>query len=445
MSQILIVGGVAAGMKAAATARRHNPSLNIMVLQDEPDVSYSACGMPYAIAHPDAIPRQKLVARTVDKFRSDGIDLRTRHLVEEVDLKSRTVRAHSLADGTRLVESFDQVLFATGARAIDAPFPVSEDAVPVLKLRTFADSAVLDEHIVAEGRAIVVGGGYIGIEVVEALVERRMIVTVVEAAPRLLPGFDADTAAALRDVLQARQATVIEGISVEGVGAKGVQLSDGRRLPADLVVCAIGVRARVDLAASAGLKLGAKGAIAVDERMRTSAGDGVFAAGDCAETRHRVSGMPVWFPLGDIANRQGRVAGVNMAGGNACFPGVLGTAIFKSFDLACARTGLSEQEALAAGFAAVAVKAATPTLARYMPGSSMINAMLVIDSNTGRVLGAEAFGTDRVDKFIDTIAAAIWGSLTVDDLAEIDLAYAPPFAPLFGAPQVLGQLGKREV
>lgn len=443
MDRILIVGGVAAGMKAAATARRRNPSLDILVMQDEPDVSYSACGMPYSVAQPDMIPREKLVARSVGRFRADGIDLRTRHVVEEVDLNARVVRATSRDDGKEVSEAFDQVLFATGARPISPPFPIAEDAPPVLVLRNFADSAALDARIVPGGQAVVIGGGYIGIEVAEALAERTMQVTIVEAAEHLLPNFDPGAGSALREFLTSRQLRVIEATGAREVHAEGVVLANGDLLPADLVICAIGVRPRVELARSAGVDLGANGAIAVDDRMQTSCGEGIFAAGDCAEARHLVSGGAVWYPLGDIANRQGRVAGTNLAGGDARFPGVLGTAIFQAFDFVCARTGLSELEARKAGFAAKTVTATVPSRARYMPGSQEINTLVVFDNVTGRILGAEAYGTDKVDKFIDTLAAAIWGNLSVDDMAEIDLAYAPPSAPLFGAPQVLGQLGKR--
>ncbi len=209
-------------------------------------------------------------------------------------------------------------------------------------------------------------------------------------------------------------------------------------------MAAIGVRPRVELAKAAGLAIGETGAIAVDGGMRASRSE-AFAAGDCAEARHIVSGKPVWVPLGDIANRQGRVAGVNIADGAERFPGVLGTAIFKVFDLAVARTGLGPEQARAAGFDPVVVRASARSRARYIPGSGPVEAMLVADRSTGRILGAEAHGADLIDKYIDVVATAVWAGLCADDLADLDLAYAPPFSPVFAPAQVVGELTRKRI
>lgn len=443
MSRILIIGGIAAGMKAAATAKRRRPELDILVLQDEAEVSYSACGLPYWLAHPDDISRAGLIARSVDRFRGDGIDLRTRHRVEEVDLAARRVRATMLETGDTITEPFDQVLFATGAKTIAPRLGETAGAPPVLPLRSMADADRWVEHIRPGLRAVVIGGGYIGLEMAEALRLRGMEVTVVEAASRLLPSFDPTVGAVAGEHLVAKGVDFLPGFAVTGTIKGGVALSSGTELAADLVLSAIGVRPRVDLAAAAGVRLGETGAIAVDAGMR--AGDGVFAAGDCAEAVHRVSGKAVWYPLGDIANRQGRVAGENLAGGEATFPGVLGTAIFKVFDLAVGRTGLNEQQAREAGFDPVVIHARAPTRARYMPSSRTIDAVLLADRKSGRLIGAEAIGSDHVDKYVDTLATAIWGGLGAQDLADLDLAYAPPFSPVFAPAQIVGQLAVRDV
>jgi NADPH-dependent 2,4-dienoyl-CoA reductase/sulfur reductase-like enzyme len=443
MSRALIIGGIAAGMKAAATAKRRRPDLDILVLQDEAEVSYSACGMPYSLADPAAVPRDRLIARTVDRFRADGIDLRVRHRVEAVDLGARRAHVTSLDGGAQSVESFDAILFATGAQAILPRFPIEAGGPPVVPLRSLSDADRLRDLIRPAARAVIVGGGYIGLETAEALRLQGMAVTVVEAMPRLLPGFDP----AIGDVVAAHLAShdvkLVLGASVDEVARAGVMLSDGSAIGADLVITAIGVRPRIDLAVAAGVRLGETGAIAVDDGMR--AGEGVFAAGDCAEARHRVSGRAVWYPLGDIANRQGRVVGDNLAGGRAVFPGVLGTAIFKVFDLAVGRTGLTSAQAWQAGFDPCLVRAKAPTRARYMPQSRTLEAMLVVDQPSGRLLGAEAVGSDHVDKFIDVIATAVWGRLAADDLADLDMAYAPPFSPVFAPAQVLGELARRDV
>jgi NADPH-dependent 2,4-dienoyl-CoA reductase/sulfur reductase-like enzyme len=433
MTRVLIIGGIAAGMKAAATARRRQPDLDILVLQDEPEVSYSACGLPFSLGDPAAIPRANLIARSVERFRSDRIDLRVRHRAEEVDLSARRARVRSFISGKLSVEPFDQILFATGAKAILPRMPVAEGAPPVLPLRSLADADRLRGLIQPGGRSVIIGGGYIGLEMAEALLLQGMTVTLVEAMPRLLPAFD----------LAEHEVKVILGLSAAEVSQDGVRLTDGGVIAADLVLVAIGVRPRIDLAAAAGVKIGETGAIAVDEEMRTNL-TGVYAAGDCAEARHIVSRKAVWYPLGDIANRQGRVAGTNMAGGQASFPGVLGTAIFKVFDLAVGRTGLTPEQARQSGFDPVTVRARAPTRARYMPRSRSLDAVLVVDRASGRLLGADALGPDHVDKYIDVIATAIWAGLTADDLGDLDLAYAPPFSPVFAPAQVIGKLARKE-
>ncbi|MGD0641590.1 MAG: FAD-dependent oxidoreductase [Roseiarcus sp.] len=443
MTRILIVGGIAAGMKAAATARRRKPDLDILVLQDEAEVSYSACGLPFSLGDSAAIPRAALIARSVERFRADGVDLRVRHRVEEVDISARRARIRSLDSDAISVEPFDQILFATGAQAIAPRIPTTEGAPPMLPLRSLADADRLRDHFKPGGRAVIIGGGYIGLEMAEALRLQGQAVTLVEAAPRLLPAFDPAIGEAVAAHLARHGVTTHLGVSVAETVPGGVTLADGRFIEADLALAAIGVRPRVELAAAAGVAIGETGAIAVDEAMRTNLA-GVYAAGDCAEARHVVSGKAVWYPLGDIANRQGRVAGLNIAGGQSSFPGVLGTAIFKVFDLAVARTGLTPEQARQSGFDPIVVRAKAPSRARYMPNSRSIDAALVVDRRSGRLLGAEAIGPDGVDKYIDVVATAIWARLAADDLADLDLAYAPPFSPVFAAAQVIGELARKE-
>ena len=320
---------------------------------------------------------------------------------------------------------------------------MSERALPLLPLRTLADADRLRPHLRPGGRAVVIGGGYIGMEMAETFRHQGMTVTLVEATPRLLPAFDSQIGETVAGHLAEHGVKVIVGVPVVEAAHDGVRLADGSFIEADLALSAIGVRPRIELAAAAGVRIGETGAIVVDDGMRTNL-DGVYAAGDCAEARHVVSGQATWFPLGDIANRQGRVAGLNIAGGRARFPGVLGTAIFKVFDLAAARTGLTPDQARQCGFDPVVVRARAPSRARYMPTSRNIDALLVVDRRSGRLLGAEATGPDNVDKYIDVAATAIWGRQTADDLAELDLAYAPPYSPVFSMAQVIGELARKE-
>ncbi len=437
--RLLIVGGVAAGTKAAATAHRRNPQAQVVLLQEEAEISYSACGMPYHLADAQRIPRSKLIARTPQAFMDDGVDLRTGMRVLSVDAATRRVRVLDLGSGKEHDEPFDQLLLATGAQARRLNVPVSDSAPPVYYLRTLVDADALRPVLLAGRRVVVLGGGYIGMEMAETCASLGMQVTLVEMQPRLLSGFAAALAEAVGKTLHAHGVTVHTASQVIGLDAGHVLLQGGGRVAADLVIAATGVQPNTALAQSAAVALGRTGAIAVNSRMQTNV-PGVYAAGDCAESPHRISGQACWLPLGDVANRHGRVAGTNMAGGDAHFPGVLGTAIFKVFDLAVARTGLGQEEAKLAGFDAVSAPIQAPSRARYMSGSATLMLSVTAERGTGRLLGAQAVGTDAVDKTIDTFAAALWGGLATTDLPDLDLAYAPPFSPVLAPVQVAGEV-----
>jgi len=439
VDRLVVIGGVAAGTKAAATARRRNPLADIVVLQAESDVSYSACGLPYHLEDPDAIPRRKLVARTVEEFRRDRIDMRVRHRVEEIDTGRQRLTVLETESGRRYSEPYDRLLIATGASPIRPAITSGVDALPSAGLRTLGDADALLVQLPQLRNVVILGGGYIGLEAAESFAHRGIGVTVVEAKDRLLPGFAPAIGGPVADLLQSSGVRVIAGRGVAALERDGVVLSDGERIDADLLLVAAGVRPQVDLARQAGTTLGPTGAIAVTAGMETNVTN-VYAAGDCAESTHIVSGRPVWLPLGDVANRHGRVAGINMAGGQARFPGVLGTAIFGAFGMAVARTGLDEKEAAAAGFDPVAEQVEAPSRAKYMASSRKLRIHMVADRKTGRVLGCQIAGLDAVDKIVDTVAAALLGKLTVSDLADLDLAYAPPFSPVAAPVQIAGEI-----
>jgi CoA-dependent NAD(P)H sulfur oxidoreductase len=442
MKRLLIVGGVAAGMKAAATARRRNSEIDIVVLQDEADVSYSACGLPYHLADSAAIPRQNLIARSVEQFRADKIDLRVRHRVEAVDLVARRATVNDIAAARDEVLAFDQIIFATGARPITPPMHLAKGAVPVVTLRSFLDADRLGQLIPSLRRAVIIGGGYVGLEMAETFRSLGIEVTIVEAMPRLLSGFDRAVGEAVVAHLGSHGIKVSTNARICEVTPKGIELQGGGLIEADLVLVATGVRPRVDLMIVAGISLGTTGAVAVDEHMQTDF-EGVYAAGDCVESRHVVSNKAVWYPLGDVANRQGRVAGINASGGEARFPGVLGTAIFRVFDLVVARTGLSFAQAQDAGFTPERIAIKAPSRARYISLTRPIEVILTVDRRTARILGAEVFGADAVDKCIDILATATWAGLTVDAVADLDLAYAPPFSPVLPPVHVAADVARK--
>ena len=442
--RLIIVGGVAAGTKAAATARRRNPAASIVVLQDESDVSYSSCGLPYHLADIEGIPRGKLIARTPEVFRSDGIDMRTRHRVEEIDARRAIVTIRDLNGARSDTEPYDKLLIATGARASPVKASVGASAPPVVYLRSIADADHISSSLTGVRKVVILGGGYIGLEMAQTFKALGLEVSLVEMMPHVIPTYDECIALMVEATLRKHGVELFKGARVIELVGGHVVLETGDRIPADMVLVATGVRPTTTLALSAGVRLGETGAIAVSPQMTTNIAN-IYAAGDCAESRHLLTDRPVWLPLGDVANRHGRVAGINMAGGQAEFAGVLGTGIFQVFDLAVARTGLGHAEALAAGFRPVSETVRVPSRARYISRSKMLTILLTADGHSGRLLGCQVVGEDAVDKTIDIAATAVWGKLTVSELADLDLAYAPPFSPVLAPVQAAGEVLSKRV
>ncbi|WP_047865214.1 FAD-dependent oxidoreductase [Rubrobacter aplysinae] len=436
--RLAVVGGVAAGTKAASRARRVDPELDIVLYQEEPDTSISECGLPYRLSGTVG-SRDSLIARTPEEFGEKGIEARVLHRVERVDHERRVLTGRNLKTGEPFEEGYDRLLISTGARAKMPPFEGSELA-GVFPLRFLTDSDAILEHIRehSPGRAAVVGGGYIGLEVAENLVSLGLEVTLVESAGHVAAAYGSEVAGKIQDHLAEKGVSVHTGQRVDGFSDGGHgdgqvrSISfEGREAPAELVIVGAGIEPVVELAEEAGAEIGVTGAIRVNERMETSL-PGVWAAGDNVESSHLVGGAPTWAPLGDTANQMGRVAGTNaaLADGDTPleFPGVLGTGIFKVFDLGVAKTGLLESDAAEAGFSPVSATVEAGSSAGYYPGGQEVFLKLVADKDSGRVLGAETCGA-QADKMVDICATALWGRLTVADLINLDLAYAPPFGP----------------
>lgn len=432
--RLIVIGGVAAGSKAAGRARRVAPDIEITLFQDEPEVSYTACGQPYYLS--GLIPqRDALIIRRPADFADEAIDVRIDHRVTAIDAVKQTVTVFDRNRGKARIESYDRLVIATGATSIVPEIPGSRlDGVVTLRGIEELDRFRAALERLQPRTAVIVGSGYIGLELAESLSALGLSVALLARNTQIFSRLDPEMSASVRDYLIAQNVRLVAGdapISFNGAAGcvRSVATAAGLELPADLVVLAIGIRPNVELARQAGIEIGTTGAIAVDERMETNIG-GVFAAGDCAESRHRISRLPVWQPLGDIANLQGRVAGENAAGGDARFPGVLGTAIFKTFELNVGMTGLTESAARAAGFEAVGTVIDARDKARYYPGAKRITVKLVAEAGSGRLLGAQAVGTGAVDKTIDIAATALLGNLSCRDLENADLAYAPPFSPV---------------
>ncbi len=444
--RIVVIGGDAAGMSAASqalrTAKHTGRSLDVIVLERGRWTSYSACGLPYWVAGDVASPEQ-LIARTPEQHRANGIDVRMGTEAVEIDLGARVVHARELATGVVERLAFDQLVLATGATPIRPDLP-GVWAEGVHGLQTLDDAQQVLDTLDLRGpqRAVVVGAGYIGVEMAEACVRRGLHTTIIDLAPEPMTTLDPEMGALVRGALtgmgmDVRTSLAVEGIEVGDDGwVTGVR-AGGEVVPADIVIMGIGVRPATALAAQAGLPLGASGALRVDRRQRVLGHEGIWAAGDCGESFDRVSRQWVHVPLGTHANKQGRVLGTNLAGGYDAFPGIVGTAITKVCDLEVARTGLGEKRARRAGYEVVVGSVESTTTSGYMPGAGLMTVKVLAERGTGRMLGAQIVGDGPgAGKRIDTCALALWTGMSADELASSDLAYAPPFSPVWDPVQI---------
>ncbi len=432
----MVIGGDAAGGSAASQAKKRQPDLDVVMFERGRATSYSACGIPYWIGGL-VKSEDALVARTPDQHKANGIDLRMRTEVVGIDLDRRTVRWRDLEGGAEGDEPFDELVYATGSVPMRPPVP-GIDARGVYGVQVLDDGVALRAELDSGRvqRVVVVGGGYIGLELAEACRSRGLDVTVVDRSATPVGTFDPDIGEFIATAVRGEGIELVlsDGVAAVEVGADGracaVVTQSGRELPADLVVLGLGVKPNVRLAQEAGIPIGASGGIAVDPQMRTQA-EGVWSAGDCVESLHRLSGQRLVVALGTHANKQGRVAGINIGGGYATFPGVIGTAITKICDTEAARTGLSSREAETAGYAFVTAVVDSSTKAGYFPGSRPIRVKMIAERRSGRLLGAQVVGRKAAAKRIDALAICIWNEMSVDEILSLDLSYAPPFSPVW--------------
>ena len=432
--RLVIIGGDAAGMSAASEARRRRAAddLEIVVFERSSYVSYSACGEPYFVGD-YVTDLDQLIARTPEQFAALQIEVHIRHEVTSIDTDARRVRVRAVDGGAERSEPYDELLIATGAEPNRPPIDGAQ-LDGVYEMHTL-DDAIAVRRLIDERKprsAVVVGGGYIGVEMAEAFWRHDIPVTIVTAAASLLdPQLDPEMGDLVRaaaeelgmDVRTEQRIECIEGDQhVTAVACEGVD-----PIAADVVLLGLGSHAEVWLANENGIRVGESGAILVDDHQRTKV-PGVWAAGDCAETRHRISGRPVNFHLGTVANKQGRIAGVNLGGGDEAFPGVLGTAVTKVCDVEVGRTGLTETESLAFGLDVSVDTFRSWTAAGYWPGAERLTMRAITDRATRQMIGAQIVGGEGAAKRIDAVAMALWNEMTVDELINVDLSYAPPFS-----------------
>lgn len=444
--KIIIIGAVAGGTTAAAKARRNDKTAEIKIFEADQDISYAGCALPYYISDRIA-DRAEVVPRNPAFFKQKyNIDIFTGHRVSEIKPEVKMLTIENLATQEVFEETYDKLLISTGAESTVLPIEGS-DKENVFYLRTVANADKIRKFVSEANpkNVVIVGTGFIGMELAESFSTRGIQVTMVELAPYVMPTLDSEMSEELENYLHEQKVTIVTGdsaIRFDGSTlVNKVVLKSGRELTADFVVMAVGIKPNVRLAQKAGVKLGVTGAIQVNAKMETSVAD-IYACGDCAESFSIITGKPFYRPLGSTANKMGRVAGDQITGGSLEFHGGLGTGIFKVFDMAVAQTGLTEKEALREGYEVTVSHDRKPDKPEYYGGQDML-IKAVADKKTGRVLGAQIIGTAGVDKRIDVFATAITFGAHAEDLTNLDLAYSPPFStakdPVIFTGMILGK------
>jgi NADPH-dependent 2,4-dienoyl-CoA reductase/sulfur reductase-like enzyme len=431
--RLIVIGGDAAGMSAASRAKRSMPDMEVVVLEQTMDVSYSACSMPYNIADPGK-EMNDLVVRQAEVFRKkQGIDLRTGHMAEAVDADKRIVTFTNQA-GSRESLEYDKLLIATGASPIIPDLP-GIDLPGVLPLKSLEEGRKIKQFIKEQSvkSAVIIGMGYIALEMCEALRANDIDVSMVKPRAVFIPWMADELSVMIKQELEKNDVKIYAGHEIEKIKISEdhlvVQCSD-INLKCDMVICAIGVNPNSSLAEEAGIELGIKKSIAVDRTLKTSK-ENIYAAGDCADTYHVVTGEKAYIPLALRANRAGWAVADNVTGANAELDGVAGTSVFKVFDMEVARTGLDMNESKKAGFDPVDIVIRTLSRAHVYPGNAEIKVHIIGDKKSGRLLGMQMVGTDGVAHRINAPAVALHNKMTVEGFIQCDLAYAPPFGPVW--------------
>jgi NADPH-dependent 2,4-dienoyl-CoA reductase/sulfur reductase-like enzyme len=449
--RLVVVGGDAAGMSAASQAKRlRGDDLEVIVLERGGYTSYSACGIPYWVGGevdgPDA-----LIARTPEKHRQNGLDVRMHTEALSLDVDRREIEVRALEDSSTYSLGFDQVVIATGAMPVVPDWPIEggpgsagshggrrvDEVDGLFGVQTLDDGQRVIEALKnwAPKHAVVIGGGYIGVEMAEAMVNRGLEVTMVDRAPEPMSTLDPDMGRLVHRSMEAMGITVLMRTKVESLGVERGRVQTVRtasgELTTDLVVMGIGVRPNTGWLDGLGLPAGRSGGLRTDLQMRLPGFEGLWAGGDCVESRDLVAEEYRHVPLGTHANKHGRVIGTNIGGGYATFPGIVGTAVSKVCDLEIARTGLTEKAAAKAGYQFVVSKVESTTRAGYYPDAQPLTVKMLAEKRTGRLLGVQIVGREGAAKRIDACAVALWNQMSVEEMAMLDLSYAPPFAPVW--------------
>ena len=444
---IVIIGGVAAGAKAAAKAKRLLPSAKVTIYTQDNHVSYSSCGLPYYIQG-NFEDYRTLLVRSPEEFKAAGIDVFLNSCVEKIlpDKKQVLVR---YVNGIEYI-SYDKLIIATGARPFIPDIEGLCGVKNVFTLRTIEDGIIMRKSMLNSKRAVIIGSGYIGLELLEAFVRNNVFVSVIERSQHIMSIFDSEISDLIRkriDTINNGNFEFITGERVEKFDKNGdyvysITASGGREILTDMVVICAGVRPNTEIAKDAGIEIGVTGAIKVNKLMATSI-ENIYACGDCAEKKHIVSGHNVWIPLGSTANKEGRCAAMNACGVYCEFEGVLGSAVSRCLNTTMSKTGLTEKEAKAVGFTPISITVEKTDKVAFMPETSDITLKVIADEVTGLLLGGQAIGSFGADKRINSLTAGLLGHLTVEEFSHNDLTYSPPYSttidPLLNAAEILAK------
>lgn len=433
MEKIVIIGGVAAGTKTAAKSRRLKPDAEINIYTDDTHISYSECGLPFFIEG-NFNDVSMLFSRSPEEFEQDNIHIHLLHKVVKILPEKKQILVLNMDKNEEFFVDYDKLVITTGASPFIPPIE-GLHLKNVFTLRTIEDGINIREKVLNSKKAVIIGGGYIGIELLEAFVKRGLKVTIIEFAPRIMPIFDDEISDIIKKHILDTHGDRVEIINsdsvVELLGddvVSGVRTKNGLKIDADMVIVATGVKPSVELAVDAGIEIGETGAIKVNHKMQTNIED-IYAAGDCAEKTHIVSKTPVWVPLGSTANKEGRCAAINLCSEEDFFEGILGSAVTRYFKFTMSITGLTEKQAKQLGYEPVSIVVTKEDKVGYMPEAKNITIKLIADKKTRRLIGAQGIGCGDADKRVNTVATALIQPMTVDDFYSNDLTYAPPFSP----------------
>ncbi|MBR2526226.1 FAD-dependent oxidoreductase [bacterium] len=430
--KVIIIGAVAAGSKAAAKLKRLKPDWQVIIYTADNHISYSECGLPYYIAGAFKDVK-KLVIRTPQDFEKQGVEVFIKHKVLKIFPDKKQILIKNLENNEDFIESYDKLIISTGARPY-LPDIQGINIENVFTLRTIEDGIAIKNAVLQNKKAVILGGGYIGIELLEAFVKQGLYVNLIQSSDVIMSVFDIDLAQIIQKyVIQKNleQVKIINNQTIKTIEGNGtvqkVILSDGKEIQTDMVILSAGIRANSELAKDCAIELGETGAIKVNSRMQTNIED-IYACGDCVEKYHIVAQAPCWLPLGSTANKEGRCCAINVSGGFDEFEGVLGSAVTKYFDFTMSMTGLTEKQALKYGFEPISVIVRKNDKAGYMPDVESITIKLTADKNTKRLLGAQGLGQGDVDKRINTLTSALLSKMTIQEFFGNDITYAPPFS-----------------